>query len=391
MPGPPTPVSSCSLSYLEIRDGVSARACNTLQPHSVFTLTIEGERLIDAETGILILLIRHGRQQVVSLRLNKIGGQSQAPEDVVTINTKAKRMCVRVPSKSQAILVQFEEKRDFSVAICLLQKAGFYISDAIPTSLLSTPLSTQTGVPHSTLDLGPRLSTIAPVPPLPLNHAQGSQSQSCFSFTEMLSAPSPYAPVSSAPTPQIPYTQRTHSLPTHYSPTANHIPETVPFETHLNPHNMFLGRGRLSATKLLTDYSNIQFGSPDMVQEHGDQISGLKLVHKSTRKSNQDIHRDAECQTNVIRSPNNLDSSSGVSSLKMKISGAPTSSQALVIDYETLKELDQVTATIFKQYEADVANSCDEKLYADFYMDQLWKKRRDFWLAKLQTVDSITT
>jgi hypothetical protein len=65
MAGPPTPVSRCPLVYLEIRDGPSARAYNSSHPHSAFTLTIEGERPIESEMGILVLLIHKGKQQVV--------------------------------------------------------------------------------------------------------------------------------------------------------------------------------------------------------------------------------------------------------------------------------------------------------------------------------------
>lgn len=65
MAGPPTPVSACPLVYLEIRDGANAKAYNSSHPHSAFTLTIEGERSIGSEMGILVLLIHKGKQQVV--------------------------------------------------------------------------------------------------------------------------------------------------------------------------------------------------------------------------------------------------------------------------------------------------------------------------------------
>lgn len=65
MAGPPTPVSACPLVHLEIRDGANAKAYNSSHPHSAFTLTIEGERSIGSEMGILVLLIHKGKQQVV--------------------------------------------------------------------------------------------------------------------------------------------------------------------------------------------------------------------------------------------------------------------------------------------------------------------------------------
>lgn len=74
MPGPLTPVLDCSLVYLEIRDGPSARAYNSSQSHGAFTLTIEGERPVDAEVGELVVLIRKNSQQVVRLSYEKTMG-----------------------------------------------------------------------------------------------------------------------------------------------------------------------------------------------------------------------------------------------------------------------------------------------------------------------------
>ena len=66
MRGPPTPISACVLKRLEVRDGASSSIYNSTPPTSVFTVTLEGERPIDAETGTLILLIHHGHQLLVS-------------------------------------------------------------------------------------------------------------------------------------------------------------------------------------------------------------------------------------------------------------------------------------------------------------------------------------
>jgi hypothetical protein len=72
MPGPPTPVLDCPLVYLEIRDGVSARAYNSSHSHGAFTLTIEGERRVDAEMGTIIVIIRKQTQQVVRISCDEI-------------------------------------------------------------------------------------------------------------------------------------------------------------------------------------------------------------------------------------------------------------------------------------------------------------------------------
>lgn len=74
MPGPPTPVLNRPLVYLEIRDGASTRAYNSPFSQGAFTLTIEGERQIDAAVGALIVLIRKDVQQVVWIRREETTG-----------------------------------------------------------------------------------------------------------------------------------------------------------------------------------------------------------------------------------------------------------------------------------------------------------------------------
>ena len=55
----------------------------------------------------------------------------------------------------------------------------------------------------------------------------------------------------------------------------------------------------------------------------------------------------------------------------------------LVTDPNTLQELDQVTAKLFDQYEADVAGGSDAAASAKFYMDQIFEARKEFWYSKL--------
>ncbi|KAF5980527.1 hypothetical protein FCOIX_4783 [Fusarium coicis] len=208
MAGPPTPVSACPLVYLEIRDGANAKAYHSSHPHSAFTLTIEGERPIGSEMGILVLLIHKGKQQV----------------------------------KPQALLAQFEEKRDFSVTVCLLQKAGFFTSEAIPASLLTVPPQPVSQTHDAMFDTRPRLSSITPPTLLPPNHFPGTGALPDFSFTTMLNAPIQSSPFSTAPTSYMEQTQRAQSIPMQNYLPGTQMRHTSPVTVQLSPYHMFLER-----------------------------------------------------------------------------------------------------------------------------------------------------
>ncbi|KAJ4266415.1 hypothetical protein NW762_004399 [Fusarium torreyae] len=507
MPGPPTPVSRCPLVCLEIHDGVSARAYSSSRPHNIFTLTIEGERRIETETGTLVLLIHREMQQVVSLRLRELGG---GLDDVVSIDKQARRMCVRIPGKTQAILTQFEEKRDFNVAVCLLQKAGFFISEAIPTSLLSVLPSAKNVTPDTPLDVGPRLSSIAPLSLFPPNNVQGSEAQPSASFTEMLNASYQYTPLSSTSTPDVLHTQRTHSLPMSSAIAANQMMGTVPSRTHFNPYNMFLGYGnnRMHMPRVgsplrhsfnskpppsHTLHDEIVARSHEAMSPSGFRPSSSPAVHhaahevsssESTPEHSQKLpietsrfevnsehylspklnhHQPSQGGPNEFRdlmprprklpfesdvktatldealgaqantpeksdgglkqkklrkyytpnveaeamstlsdiqvdnkaqalgeqntdAPKKPGSSFEASKLKTQFTDLGTSSWVVLADAGALKDLDQATTSLFEQYETDVANGGDKKLCAEFYMNQIWMKRKEVWLGKLQAM-----
>ncbi|KAF4972402.1 hypothetical protein FSARC_969 [Fusarium sarcochroum] len=471
----------------------------------------------------------------VSLRLRELGGGSQALDGVVSINKQANRMCIRIPGKTQAILTQFEEKRDFNVAICMLQKAGFSISEAIPTSLLSALPSANNVTPDTSLDLGPRLSSITPLSLLPPNNVQGSEAQPSASFTEMLNTPYQDIPVSFMPTPDVLHTQRTHSLPMPPPAAANQMMETVPSRVQLNPYNMFLGHGnnhthmprvgsplrhsfnprptprqsfyekivarsyqttsppgfrpdsptvhatyeissnastpdRSQMTAIETSKSeanlkndsspksnhhqpppgvlnefrslmprprklpfgssvkkailnepsgarantqensdggpkqkksrnhttpnveaevmpkhpDIQVRSPNMVHTVRAQNTDVRSAMTSTMKPKINVYRDADCQTDVPTTAKKPENPFEASELKTQFTGPRSSSWIVVTDTGALKDLDQATTSLFEQYETDVANGGDEKLCAEFYMNQIWMKRKEVWLRKLQ-------
>ncbi|KAM5377283.1 hypothetical protein ACJZ2D_005102 [Fusarium nematophilum] len=243
MPGPPTPVSCCPLKRLEIRDGVWARTYDSCRPQSIFTLTVEGERRLDAETGTLIVLIHHGTQQVISIRIGDLARSSHAPDEIASIDKQLHQLCINIPGKFKTIGVQFEEKRDFTLTVCLLQQSGLHVKDSVPTSLLTaSPPTRQASAFDAPSSFGPRVSTITP-PLLSPNNVHNFGTQSHPSFTAMLNAPFQYTPTVPSfqpmPSPQISYPQRAFSLPDYSSPSGL---SSMPV-SQSNPYNTVLGRG----------------------------------------------------------------------------------------------------------------------------------------------------
>lgn len=512
MPGPPTPVSCCPLKRLEIRDGGSAKAFNSCPPHSMFNLTIEGERPIGAETGTLILLIYQGVQQVVcksllllmetdqqvSIRLGDLARNSQAPHDIVSVDKHLNQLCITISGKGQAIIAQFEEKRDFSVTVCLLQKSGLHVSDSIPGS----PSAAYAGFDSS--NHTPRLSAIPPMAFVsPATQAFGA---------DVLPVMENQIHPSLQPVPYHLYPQRTASVPIYSSQS---ISSSVPPDTaHLNPHNMFLGRNNtnmhiprvgsplkhsfnlesqqysISSAGSVSDvfsptssqssmgvegfHANVdpilanrektpvdRSHSPKDDSQGSQSVSGdfrdlmprprnLPFQSRSKRStshpdaivrdkvqksspraktvrclpskapSNPEVHRfntkgsqtidpgvetpmkstphltnrstprampeqipmigystDAECQTKV-----------SIDSRAIQQIGQAQPSDLnqtiLVTDPEALRELEEITASLFEQYETDIANGSDNQISARFYLEQIHLKRMGFWLAKLE-------
>ncbi|KAH6981128.1 hypothetical protein BKA56DRAFT_673562 [Ilyonectria sp. MPI-CAGE-AT-0026] len=250
MPGPPTPVSGCPLQRLEIRDGASTRVYHTCRPRNVFTLTLEGERPVDSKTGTLVLLIHNGQQRLISIRLHDLLKNPVGSTDIVSVEKQRNEMCIIIPGHSRAIVARFEEKRDFSLAVYMLEKSNLRINDSI-TCAPSTPIATS--LPAASLDVqtasnfGPRLSSITPLPQsFPSNVPYNLNNHSDAPFTSLLNSPLPRETSEStwgqpAP-PQFQYPQRINSLPTYASVSAYSPFGSDAAVQQLNPYNIFLNR-----------------------------------------------------------------------------------------------------------------------------------------------------
>jgi hypothetical protein len=482
----------------------------------------------------------------VSLRLGEMNRVSRPPEDIVSINKQVNRMCVRIPGTSQAILVQFEEKRDFNVAVCLLQKAGFYISDTMPVSLLTHPSRTDPNTLDPAVNFGPRLSSITPLSLLPTNEFRGAMSHPDLSFTTALDTPFQSPPLTSTTFSKALHPQNTHSRPIHPQVASNHA---AAIATQLNPYNMFLERGNTHPhTPHVSSPLRHSFDSdsPHMqwpyetaeARSYGDMLTlgsclrhpvierqGINIPRSSQRSIDSSHHRAADFRKDLSPGPysyhsaqeeshefrnlmprprklpfesntkhttpggrlegqeniptdnkkvpklrNSLDSlglpvkTRFINPGKLSTTNHPSSIEegvalrksvfisgtaqrpergdqgpvsvttpngrkpkedtykdancqtedtgavqdnsmsvlevsdsnshclnldivpcVVVTDSDTLKELDQATATLFEQYEKDIGGGGEKEQHAEFYLDQIWTRRRDFWLEKLQT------
>jgi hypothetical protein len=112
----------------------------------------------------------------------------------------------------------------------------------------------------------------------------------------------------------------------------------------------------------------------------------VSLTTPAGRRPKEDTYKDANCQTEdtgaVQDDSGGLLEVSDSNSHCLNLDIAPC---VVVTDPDTLKELDQATATLFEQYEKDIAGGGEKEQHAEFYLDQIWTRRRDFWLEKLQT------
>jgi hypothetical protein len=493
----------------------------------------------------------------VSLRLSEIRGGSQSSGEIISINKQTNRICVSVPKKPQALLAQFEEKRDFSVAVCLLQRAGFFACEAIPASLLTVPPQPGPQTRDAMFDLRPRLSSITPPSLLPPNDFQGVGAQSDFSFTAMLNAPFQPSPFSTTPTSHIEQTQRAQSMPMQSYLPGTQMRHTSPVTAQLNPYNMLLERdgtrshiprvgsplrysfnfnppptqspigrtemmvpvnvtitgpdaqslpvresskvgsfeyhqnvaiksynkhadlredlspepyrqqplhnqdfrnsmprprqlpfdlrakttapyekpkvhvnvqpglekssgsgkskgsldqplrtdsinsGKCQSTYSTYNTTNKRLNQPSrraLTSENTDNYSNLthsigdhppgsnSVGTFASVKAKDDMYKDAECQTTLPKTPKASTSLPSSSELRQEISGVEVLPWVMLTDCNTLKDLDQATATLFEQFEKDVARGGDETLLAQFYLKQVWARRRDFWFKKLQVM-----
>ncbi|POR34421.1 Uncharacterized protein TPAR_05394 [Tolypocladium paradoxum] len=183
----PTPVSGCPLKRLEVQDGVQSRVYDSTHFASALTLTLEGQRSVDAECDSLVLLVHSGPRRMLSIRLSDLLQSPSGIADAIVVDKSSRQLVVKVPAQRQEIKARFEDGRDFSLAVCTLKKSGFTIKDDAPAnqSRQASSLPQDRLLPRQAhVDLGPRLSSITPLPGLDTGFRPGAHND--LSFTSLL-------------------------------------------------------------------------------------------------------------------------------------------------------------------------------------------------------------
>lgn len=246
MPGPPTPVSGCPLKQLEIQSGPNSRIYDSTQPANALTLTLEGQHSVDEQKATLVLLVHAGSRRMVSrptlyqssmvliiqqlsIKLSDLITAPQATSDAISVDKQLQQLRIKIKAQHHVINAEFDEKRDFNVAVCMLKKSGFSINyhtnESQGAIQSSTPTSTFTFEPPA--DFGPRLSSIAPLQgydPAPRHELYSPSLLGDLSSHLQIPNPSHQAWQSGA------------------EASSQNNSQLTPYMPHLNPYNVFLGK-----------------------------------------------------------------------------------------------------------------------------------------------------
>ncbi|RDA86640.1 hypothetical protein CP532_5016 [Ophiocordyceps camponoti-leonardi (nom. inval.)] len=489
MSRPPTPVSSCPLSKLQVRAGTETSVYEATQFAGDMSLTLDGQRSLSTGRDCLMLVVHCARRNMLSIRLSDLLLHHHGATDSVGADRSDRQLIIRVPSQQHEVRAAFEHARDFSLSLCMLSKSGFTIRDETPTSVSLD--SSQTSI-----DLAPRLSSITPLP-------YGPEPQKPWTLATLLDC---------ASVPSQTPAELMQNMPSSSSssPVLNTSPRQSMSSSVLNPYNLFaknqsgnLYRPRVAsplrnsflpneqgyepgcvATPVRGSGNSIRSASSTKTRKYDDPalFSASSSARSATGSAIGDLATPGavEEQTLVAQSfrdlmpqrrhlpfapgrqadvsPDNdkaervgqrdrdgcrLSSTPSISSS----SHAPVESRqgrqggqndvgpvrdpdgsrqglansedqgssthcgtglsretyaslllprtsdhvqhtVVLADSLMLRQLSNLTAGIFEQYQADVLRGCDEALCAQFYLERLQSHRRDFWLAQLVGVDS---
>ncbi|KND88174.1 hypothetical protein TOPH_07192 [Tolypocladium ophioglossoides CBS 100239] len=239
---PPTPVSGCPLKRLEVQDGVQSRVYDSTHFASALTLTLEGQRSVGAECDSFVLLVHIGPRRMLSIRLSDLLQSPSGITEAVAVDKSSRQLIVKVPAQRQEIKARFEDGRDFSLAVCTLKKSGFAIKDDAPANSSKQVSS----LSQANIDLGPRLSSITPLPGPDTSFHSGAHDN--LSFTSLLNFS--FMPPDSSQTASSDETMRREPQKQNiYTP----LPLTGPDVSRqrmtadeaaqfLNPYNVFLNK-----------------------------------------------------------------------------------------------------------------------------------------------------
>lgn len=95
-------------------------------------LSLEGQRSMGSDCGVLSLTIAIGTDKKLSIRLNDLLNRPGGTAGVISIDRTSLKLSLRLPDLHYTLQTWFRQSRDFLVSACILRKAGFAIDDDLP-------------------------------------------------------------------------------------------------------------------------------------------------------------------------------------------------------------------------------------------------------------------
>lgn len=238
--------------------------------------------------------------------------------DAITADRAALRLVVSVPAQHHEILATFEDARDFSLSICMLRKSGFAIRDQPGPRQFSSPPREQLAHDQPAISLGPRLSSVTPIPGLNMDH--GPEHRNRWAFTSLLSSNN-LSPFPSQPPLAAEPTRRHVQKPDAFaSPLVNdapHFPKRGVASDEasqlLNPYNLFLSKygGDLHRPRVSSPLRNSFSPDGHVIPGSGPPacpapMAGHPLILGSQSPSEWRAHEDF-CEPGTRPSPQSRD------------------------------------------------------------------------------------
>ncbi|CAH0052737.1 unnamed protein product [Clonostachys solani] len=245
MPSPLSPVTACALKELEIIGGHSSRVYNSTQLANSLTLTLEGQQTSPRERPVLCLLVNSGSRCILSIRLSDLLPTQPPFSQAISTKVDTQQLRVDIQEQEHAVVAAFEHRREFNLAVYMLQEYGFSIKEAtMETADVGYDCSqTSTLAFESSANFGPRLSSFTTFPGMVSGAGPASQPELPWETHVGSMIPDTHPEVLSngyLSTPNQLLQTRQNSCPSSFSSTS-HLYQT-PYMSQLNPYNVFLGK-----------------------------------------------------------------------------------------------------------------------------------------------------
>ncbi|KAG8423621.1 hypothetical protein J3458_000503 [Metarhizium acridum] len=124
-----SPALGCQLRLVEVEIGAAKETYDPEQFNEPLELSLEGQRSLGSDCGILSLLITTGTRQMLLIRLNDLLSHPNGTEGIICVDKGRHQLCVKLPNRDHILRVWFVEERDFLISVCILRKSGFKIGE----------------------------------------------------------------------------------------------------------------------------------------------------------------------------------------------------------------------------------------------------------------------